>query len=170
MPEQDGSFEIQTPLGSRTVGRRAGEVLHPGREPLELLTQLRIRLGECNFAGQYQQSPAPAGGGIKPIGFKRYANTSRPQTFDLVFQSWDTTNKATELSDSSICTTWGRKGKDLFLLHVLRKGLEYPELKRILRTQAEEFGAKNVLIEDKSFRNSANSGSESRWCSPCDTL
>jgi hypothetical protein len=28
------------------------------------------------------------------------------------------------------CTTWGVKGKDLFLLHVLRKRMEYPEPKR----------------------------------------
>src|SRR5215470_13952229 len=38
--EQDEAFVIQTPLGLRKVGRRAGEALHPLREPLELLAQL----------------------------------------------------------------------------------------------------------------------------------
>jgi hypothetical protein len=33
----------------------------PAREPLEVLEQLRQTQGEHNFAGQYQQSPAPLG-------------------------------------------------------------------------------------------------------------
>jgi phage terminase large subunit-like protein len=40
-------------------------------------------------------------------------------------QSWGTANKATELSDFSVCTTWGIKGKNLYLLGVLRHRLEY---------------------------------------------
>jgi len=35
-------------------------------------------------------------------------------------QSWDTANKATELSDFSVCTTWSVHGKKLCLLGVLR--------------------------------------------------
>src|ERR1700730_3866974 len=63
---------------------------------------------------------------------------------------WDTANKATELSDFSVCTTWGIKGKDLFLLNLLRKRLEYPALKRAVREQQSLFDAKVVLIEDKA--------------------
>ena len=47
-------------------------------------------------------------------------------------QSWDT-NKASELSDFSVCTTWGIKGKEHYLLHVLRRRMECPELKRAVR-------------------------------------
>ena len=65
-------------------------------------------------------------------------------------QSWDTANKATELSDFSVCTTWGVKGKDLFLLSVYRRRLEYPALKRAVREQLSLFGANEVLIEDKA--------------------
>ena len=66
-------------------------------------------------------------------------------------QSWDTANKASELSDFSVCTTWGIQGKDLYLLHVLRKRMEYPELKRAVREQREAFDASAVLIEDKAL-------------------
>jgi phage terminase large subunit-like protein len=38
-------------------------------------------------------------------------------------QSWDTANKATGLSDFSVCTTWGVKGKDLFLIGLFRRRL-----------------------------------------------
>jgi len=65
-------------------------------------------------------------------------------------QSWDTANKATELSDFSVCTTWGVKGKELFLLGLFRRRLEYPALKRAVREQQSLFGANEVLIEDKA--------------------
>ena len=53
-----------------------------------------------------------------------------PERFDRIVQSWDTANKATELSDYSVCTTWGVKDKDLFLLGLFRRRLECPALKR----------------------------------------
>ena len=62
----------------------------------------------------------------------------------------DTANKATELSDYSVCTTWGIKGKDLYLLNLLRRRLEYPALKRAVRQQQVLFDANVVLIEDKA--------------------
>ena len=65
-------------------------------------------------------------------------------------QSWDTANKASELSDFSVCTSWGIKGKELYLIDVLRKRLEYPELKRAVREQYERFRPSVVLIEDKA--------------------
>ena len=65
-------------------------------------------------------------------------------------QSWDTANKVTELSDFSVCTTWGVKDKNLFLIGVFRRQLEYPALKRAVREQQRLFGATEVLIEDKA--------------------
>ena len=68
----------------------------------------------------------------------------------MIFQSWDTANKPTELSDYSVCTTWGVKEKHVYLLHVFRKRLDYPELKRAVREQAEAFRPHTILIEDKA--------------------
>jgi hypothetical protein len=43
--------------------------------------------------------PAPQGGGmVKAAWFRSYAANERPDTFDRIVQSWDTANKATELS------------------------------------------------------------------------
>jgi predicted phage terminase large subunit-like protein len=44
----------------------------------------------------------------------------------------------------------GIKGKDLYLLHVLRRRMEYPELRRAVCEQARAFDATVVLIEDKA--------------------
>ena len=87
---------------------------------------------------------------VKAAWFRSYAPNERPDNFDHVVQSWDTANKATELSDFSVCTTWGIVGKDLYLLHVLRRRMEYPELKRTVCEQCRAFGANVVLIEDKA--------------------
>ena len=149
--EEDETHVIETPYGTRTFKRRAGEALHSEREPLEVLNQIRESLGEYNFAGQYQQSPAPLGGGlVKADWFKTYSEANLPAKFDMVFQSWDTANKPTELADYSVCTTWGVKENHVYLLQVTRKRLGYPELKRAVREQAEAFGAKTILIEDKA--------------------
>jgi hypothetical protein len=49
-------------------------------------------------AGQYQQAPAPQGGGmVKAAWFSNYAPNERPDPFDRIVQSWDTANKASEL-------------------------------------------------------------------------
>jgi predicted phage terminase large subunit-like protein len=149
--EEDETHVIQTPYGTQRFQRCTGEALHPEREPLEVLNHLREAQGEYNFAGQYQQAPAPVGGGmVKAEWFKTYPTSNLPEKFEMVFQSWDSANKPTELSDYSVCTTWGIKEKRVYLLHVFRKRLGYPELKRAVRGQAEDFSPKTILIEDKA--------------------
>lgn len=149
--EEDETHIIQTPYGTRRFTRRAGEALHPEREPLGVLNHLREAQGEYNFAGQYQQAPAPLGGGlVKAEWFKTYTAADVPPKLEMIFQSWDTANKPTELSDYSVCTTWGVKDKHVYLLHVFRKRLGYPELKRAVGDQAEAFNPKTILIEDKA--------------------
>ncbi len=142
---------LRTPHRTWVVHRKAGEALHPGREPLGLLQHLKKTMGEYNFSGQYQQSPSPLGGGmVKLAWFRRYEPGAQPANFDLIFQSWDTANKCTELSDFSVCTTWGRKNRRLYLLNVLRNRLDYPDLKRAVWEQAARFQPSNILIEDKA--------------------
>ena len=149
--EADEVHEIETIWGPRRFTRRCGEALHPEREPLDTLDCIRCTIGEYNFAGQYQQSPAPLGGGlVKREWFTCYDEKDLPERFDRIVQSWDTANKVTELSDFSVCTTWGIKGKNVYLLYVLRERLKYPDLKRAVREQQSLFNATVVLIEDKA--------------------
>src|SRR5258708_25390247 len=149
--EADEVHEIATIGGPQRFTRRPGEALHPKREPLAALEHIRRTIGEYNFAGQYQQAPAPLGGGlVKAAWFRRYLPDEMPAAFERVLQSWDTANKATELSDFSVCTSWGVAGKNLYLIDVLRRRMEYPELKRAVREQYERFAPTVVLIEDKA--------------------
>ena len=136
---------------TRRVTRRAGDALHLDREPPETLARIRQTIGEYNFASQYQQAPVPLGGGlIKTDWFRSYGLNELPERFDQIVQSWDTANKATELSDYSVCTTWGVDDKYYYLLDVYRERLNYPDLKRKARELAQLHHADTILIEDKA--------------------
>ena len=151
LAEAEEAHIADSVVGRGKFVRQAGEALHPAREPPGLLAHIRQTIGDYNFAGQYQQSPAPLGGGlVKRAWFRRYAPDDLPLRFERIVQSWDTANKATELSDFSVCTTWGVRDKDLFLLDLFRQRLEYPALKRAVREQQHRHGATVVLIEDKA--------------------
>jgi predicted phage terminase large subunit-like protein len=149
--ETDEVHVVETPFGRKEFRRLSGAALHSERESLETLANIRATIGEYNFAGQYQQTPAPAGGGmVKEAWFRRYRLSDRPEKFDRIIQSWDTANKPTELADYSVCTTWGLKGPNFYLLNVLRKKLAFPDLKRAVVEQDRLFRPEVILIEDKA--------------------
>ena len=91
---------------------------------------------------------------IKAAWLRRYQRCQLPGRpgeaggFDRIVQSWDTANKPSELADYSVCTTWGLKGQDFYLLNVFRKKLGFPELKRAVAEQNELFHPQAILIED----------------------
>jgi predicted phage terminase large subunit-like protein len=146
---EDETHVIRTRYSIRTVRRLAGQALHPERESLETLEDIRRNQSEDNFSAQYQQQPAPPGGCIvKPNWFKPYKESEKP-TFDFVFQSWDTAVKAKGSNDFTVGTTWGAKGYEVYLLDVHRQRMEYPELKPVVREKATRFHATIVLVEDK---------------------
>src|SRR5215469_5794056 len=81
--------------------------------------------GRIQFRRPVSAIPGATGRGlVKAEWVKRYRENDQPEHFDRIVQSWDTANKATELSDFSVCTTWGVKGKHLFLIGLFRRRLE----------------------------------------------
>jgi hypothetical protein len=77
--EDDESQLVDTLFGPLNFTRRRGEALHPEREPRAVLEHIRRTIGEYNFAGQYQQAPAPLGGGlVKAAWFRRYTPDELP--------------------------------------------------------------------------------------------
>lgn len=145
------TIAFDTFAGREVVSRQEGEALHPARESLETLQRLRNVMGSYNFDAQYLQAPSPLGGGIvKQSWFRWYSPPELPQRFEQVIQSWDTAAKPTELSNYSVCTTWGLFQRRIYLLDVYRQRLAYPDLKRAVAAWRSRFSAAVVLIEDKS--------------------
>ncbi len=149
--ETDEEHLIRSPLGSYMYRRTAGEPLHAERESLADLAKMRQTMGEYDFTAQYQQNPSPQGGAmLKKQWLRYYVPGECPASFDRIVQSWDTANKAGELNDYSVCTTWGQKDNHFYLLHVFRRRMEYPDLKRAVKDQALIHNASTVVIEDKA--------------------
>ena len=147
--EEDEDYLIESPLGNRHFRRTAGDALQPERESRATLEAMRQTMGTYNFSSQYQQSPIPVGGSIVKSDWLTYYE-ELPARFFFVLQSWDTANKSGELNDFSVCTTWGVYERRYYLLHVFRKRLNYPDLKRAVAEQAREYKASSIVIEDKA--------------------
>lgn len=131
------------------ASRNAGEALHPERESLARIEEAKHVMGSYAYEAQYQQRPAPAGGGIvRAEWFPRYGPNEIPP-FVRKYQSWDTATKISEASSYSVCTTWGvTRDKRIFLLDVFRDRLEYPDLKRKVLELAQRHNPTKVFIED----------------------
>ena len=150
--EDDESFAIETPYGPQLFSRKAGEALHPGRESADTLARLRAQMGSAAFLAQYQQAPCARDGVmVKASWFPRYEPQELPKKFEFKVLSCDTASKASELSDYSAFTVWGfDEAEHFWLLAVLRRRMEYPELKRTLKEMATLHGVEWLLIEDRA--------------------
>jgi len=138
-------------FGPRLFCRKAGEVLHPERDPLEVYNRIRESIGAYTFNSQYQQNPTPLEGGwIKREWIQFYEPEELPRQFYYVLQSWDTASKCGELNDYSVCTTWGLQDEKFYLIDVFRKRCDFPALKRAVLELFRKYEPEKVLIEDKS--------------------
>ena len=138
------------PIGPGKYHTRVeGDLLDAKLLPKDALDQLKKDMGSYPFAAQYQQRPAPIGGGmVKVKWFKLYKKRPRIEPGDRMVQSWDTATTANDSSNFSVCTTWlVKKNRDCYLLHVYRKKLEYPLLKRQALKLIDKYKPDVILIE-----------------------
>jgi predicted phage terminase large subunit-like protein len=126
--EQDETI----PLGNgRFHYRKAGDVLHPDRESIAVLNELKREMGSITFSAQYQQSPVPEGGNmIRRSWFTSHDGPPIPCNTDRIIVSWDTAMSAKELSSYSVGLVLLVRGETVFVLDVIRDQLEYPNLRR----------------------------------------
>jgi predicted phage terminase large subunit-like protein len=112
--------------------RQQGTVLHPEREPIEVLEALRRDMGSMVFEAQYQQCPIIQGGNlIKTDWFSRYDQlppTCNPEARIIV--SFDTAMNAKEISDYSVGVVFFIVKGNIYIADIIRERLEYPDLKR----------------------------------------
>jgi predicted phage terminase large subunit-like protein len=133
----------------RWHSRKAGDVLHPEREPRAILEELRRTLGSMNFQAQYQQEPVSETGNIIKRDWFKYYDTAPSRSADTtIVQSYDTAMKGNEIHDYTVCTTWAKSNGNHYLLDVVRRRCEYPALIRLVREQHWRYRPDSLLIED----------------------
>lgn len=131
--------------------RRAGELLHPAREPKSVLDSLKAAMGSAAFAAQYQQDPVPATGNvIQNEWFKTYDPATLDRTYGGIVQSWDTASKDNPHNDWSVCITALLLRKDIYILNVLRRRMTMPVLMATAISAARDWSAHELLIEDQA--------------------
>ena len=145
--------EQEAALGRGHMHRRSiDEVLHPAREPREVLDQLKSEMGTADFSAQYQQAPVPAGGNmIKWEWFGFYSQLPRPGDGDIIIQSWDTASTTSELASYSVgITARIDKSGTVWLLDLVRGRWKFPDVQRKIIEAAHCHRPKCILIEDQA--------------------
>jgi len=127
-----------------------GELLWPDQVGPKELQILKNDLGSSyNIAGQLQQRPAPAGGGIIKRSWFPSWKFSSPPNIELVIQSWDTALESTKANAYSACCTFGiftdKNGlKNVILLSMYRGNVEYPDLRRMAVRMFHDYRDDNI--------------------------
>uniref|UniRef100_A0A6M3J0T1 Putative terminase n=1 Tax=viral metagenome TaxID=1070528 RepID=A0A6M3J0T1_9ZZZZ len=129
-----------------------GELLCPERFPADVVTRMKIRLGEFGTAGQLQQRPVPAKGGIiQRRWFRFYTANELPRAFNRTIQSWDLAFKATDSSSYVAGQVWSRLGSRCYLRYRdLTRRTFTESIAGIRAVTAMYPEADEKLIEDKA--------------------
>jgi predicted phage terminase large subunit-like protein len=147
--EQDEKIAIGP---DRYYQRRTGNALHPARISLGTLRDMRRDIGSYNFAAQFQQNPIPAKGNL----VKAEWLASHDPSFDphavkgRIVQSWDSASKDGIDNDWSVCVTAHIQGREIRIIDVFRRRVQFPELLRHAKRLAREHRATTILIEEQS--------------------
>jgi len=148
LPAEAEAPERHPVAPGRFFERAAGEPLQPAREGPAELARARQELGSYAYAAQYQQRPVPLAGGMVPVAwFRRYR--AAPAGARIVL-SWDTASKGRAHNDPSACGVWAETAAGHFLLDVVRRRMDYPELRRSALALAAKWRPAAVLIEDQA--------------------
>ena len=132
--------------------RLEGELLHPKREPIEVLNELKTAMGSYTFEAQYQQQPMPSDGNLFKADWLK--TTQEGPEHDTkkgqIVQSWDTAIKTGSKNDYSVCITARHWRKEVHILNIWRGRVEFPQLLKKTIELARTFNPRTLLIEDKA--------------------
>ena len=149
--EYEGSKRT-TVIGWSDPRKETGELLWPERFGPPEIQDLKLRLGSYAAAGQLQQRPSPAEGGIfKRHWWRRYESIEDLRRMDTIIQSWDLAFKDTSNSSFVVGQVWARVGAYFLLIDQVRAKMTFPETLRAFRELNAKYPQCQVkLVEDKA--------------------
>ncbi|WP_174291246.1 phage terminase large subunit [Sphingomonas bacterium] len=140
-------LEIEIGPGVTHLYRR-NDMLCPELMSREQLEEKRIESGAQIYSAQYLQNPVALEGNLVRLDhFRRFEMEIPRDRFEKVFQSWDTAVGVSITADWSVGTTWGYLAGRLFLIHIYRARVEYPDLKKAVIALHSRFRPDRVLME-----------------------
>ncbi len=150
-----------------------GELLFPAKFPKKILDDLRKHeLGSYGYAGQHQQSPAPADGGVLKREFfshRWYLPTQKPiegldchplpMQFDMYAMFSDLAFKALDHSDLVAIQLWGLKGTKIYLLDMAWERMTFTSTVQALVDMREKWTKPPHVIVSGVYIEEAANGS-----------
>jgi len=125
----------------------------------EELVALREELPSGKWMAQYMQNPTSEVSAIIKREWWKEWEADGPPHCEFIIQSWDTAFLKSERADYSACTTWGVFYKDddtgaqqanIILLNVIKKRMEFPELKLKAYNEYKEWDPDALIVEAKA--------------------
>ena len=140
-------------LGWSDPRKEEGDIICPERFPPHEVKRLKNNLGTFGFEAQYQQNPAPVGGGLIQKSWLKYYglpfNEHTMKNFDLVIQSWDLAFGAS--GDFTVGQVWGKAGPDKYLLDQAKGKWTFTEqLQKIRQLKSVWPQTRVILVENKA--------------------
>lgn len=134
LPAEFDGVRRKTSLGEYDPRTKQGELLWPELYDAKALAPIKAALGTYGTAGQLQQRPAPAGGGIiKVAEVKLWPAEKQLPPLSYLVQSYDTAFSEKTQNDPSACTVWGitqyNKRTIAILMDAWTEHLAYPDLR-----------------------------------------
>lgn len=146
--ESEGRTIYSFPISKRIFTREDGDLIWPEREDAGVIEEMKISLGPYNYAGQYQQRPAPAEGGMIKKSDLQFCDTI-PE-FDYSIWSWDLAMKANQKTDYVVGIHMVRSLNRITITKVFRDKVDYFDTKNEIIRQYKSLPANAVIIEDKA--------------------
>jgi len=123
----------------------------------EELEALREELPNSKWQAQYQQNPIGNESAIVKRDWWKWWEKDDPPECDYVLQSWDTAFEKSQRADYSAGTTWGifnceedNFAPNIILLNTYKKRVEFPELKRDVLREYNEYEPDSLIVEKKA--------------------
>ena len=135
----------------------SGRPLWPQFWSLEELSALREELPNAKWQAQYQQNPVGNESAIVKRDWWKWWEKDDPPVCEYILQSWDTAFEKTQRADYSAGTTWGifaceedNFAPNIILLNTYKKRVEFPELKRDVMREYNEYEPDSLIVEKKA--------------------
>jgi predicted phage terminase large subunit-like protein len=135
----------------------SGNPLWPQFWSVEELSALREELPNAKWQAQYQQNPIGNESAIVKRDWWKWWEKDSPPICDYILQSWDTAFEKTQRADYSAGTTWGifnceedHFAPNIILLNTYKKRVEFPELKRDVLREYNEYEPDSLIVEKKA--------------------
>lgn len=139
-----------TVIGWSDPRKETGELMHPARFPEDVVAQIEKDIGSYAAAGQLEQRPAPAEGGIfKKVWWRFYDEL--PEKFDVELQSWDLAFKGTKTSNFVAGQAWAKLGANCYLKpDEVYAQLDFPGTCAAFESFSARHPYPTKLVEDKA--------------------